>query len=143
MPRFLRGIVCAAAVMMTALAWADDLAVSAKVDKTTVDLLSPLQLTITLGGDLTGLKMDPLEFPEGFTVASRSQATNFSIRGGMQERSMNLLFILIPSQAGTFQLGPFAFSQDKREFHTEPIEVTVKKPAVPPHMPSSGPRYTL
>jgi len=124
-------------------AWAQELSVSAKVDRTTVDVATPLQLTVTVSGDLTGLEVQPLEFPDGFSVASRSQATNFSIRGGIQERSMSLLFVLVPSKAGTFQLGPFQFTQGQRELQTQPIEVIVQKSALPPKLPSNTERYTL
>jgi len=138
--RWVAGVVT---VGCAALAWAQDVTVSATVDKTTVEVANPIQLTITISGDLNGLKMAPFNLSPDFAVASRSQATNFSIRGGVQERSMSLLFILVPAQAGTFKLGPFKFSQGKQEFQTQPIEITVKKSALPPNLPSSGERFTL
>ena len=140
MIRWIAGIII---VGCAALAWAQDVNVSATVDKTTVDVASPIQLTIAISGDLNGLKMEPLALPSGFAVASRSQATNFSIRGGVQERSMSLLFLLVPSQAGTFKLGPFKFSQGKQEFQTQPIDITVKKSVLPPNLPSNAERFTL
>ena len=84
-----------------------------------------------------------LEFPEGFTVASRSQSSSFSIRLGTIDRSLTLVYLLIPQQAGTFQLGPFQITHKGQTFSTEPLTVTVEKPAIPPHLGPEGGRFTL
>ena len=128
----------------TVLAWAQDLAVSAKVDKTTVTFGDPIHLTLTATGDLAGLELQQIELPEQFLVAARSQATNFTIRGGVQERALSFTYVIIPQEGGTFILGPFKFTQNKHEYQTEPIEIIVEKPAVPPNLPTKkGERYTL
>ena len=124
---------------------ARDLTFSAKVDKTTVDAGEPVTLTLILAGDLEGAKLSELQLPEGFVVAAQSQSTNFSIRAGATERSTNLVYVLVPQQPGTFQLGPFTITQQKKEFQTQAIELTVKKPVLPPpakHRPQ-GERYLL
>ena len=125
-------------------AQAQDLLFSAKVDKTTVELGNPINLTLTLSGDLADVKLPAQNFPEGFAVAARSQSTNFSLRAGVAERSMNLLYVLLPQREGTFQLGPFTVTKKKPQFQTAPIEITVKKPALPPtiKLPPGG-RFTL
>ncbi|MBI4004335.1 MAG: BatD family protein [Candidatus Omnitrophica bacterium] len=124
-------------------AWAQDLTFSATADKTTLNVGDPLVLTITLGGDISGIEIPVFEFPEGFTVASRSQSSNFSIRLGTVERSLTLAYVLIPQQGGTFQLGPFQITQKDQAFSTEPLAVTVEKPAVPPRLGPEGGRFTL
>lgn len=139
----LRRIVWAAAFGIAALAWAQDLSFSAKVDKTTVNIGDPITLTITLSGDVSDVQLPPPEFPPELAIAGRSQSTNFSIRAGAAERSTSLLYVLIPQQAGTFQLGPFKLTHRKKPFQTETIEITVKKPAVPPNLQPQGERYTL
>ena len=124
-------------------AWAQDLTFSAKVDKTTVDIGDPVNLTITLGGDLSGIQIPAFQFPEEFAVLARSQSTSFSVRSGAMERSTSLSFVLVPQHAGTFRLGPFQIQHHKKALQTEPIEIIVKKPAVPPHLRSQGERFTL
>lgn len=124
-------------------AWAQELSFSATVDKTTLSTGDPLILTITFGGDISGIEIPVFEFPEGFTVASRSQSSNFSIRLGTVERSLALAYVLIPQQAGTFQLGPFQITQKDQTFSTEPITVAVEKPAIPPRLGPEGGRFTL
>ena len=126
-----------------ALAWAQDLTFSAKVDKTAVDLLDPITLTITIGGDASGVEVPTPEFPEGFAVAGRSQSTNFAIHAGATERSTSLAYVLVPQRAGTFQLGPFSIKHRDREFKTQPIQITVKKPVLPPQLQPQGGRFTL
>ena len=133
---------CAGAAVAAEVA--PTLSVSATVDKTSVEYGAPLQLVLTVTGELGGVRLVPVEFPERFLVASRSQATNFSIRGGIQERSMSLIYVLIPHEAGTFQLGPFTFTKGQQSFSTQPIEITVTKVAVPPSLRSTPrERFTL
>ncbi len=132
-----------AAVGTATAAWAQDLAFSAKVDNTTVNIGDPIQLTVSLSGDISGIQLPALEFPEGFAIMARSQATNFSVRAGAMERSTSLTVILVPQHEGTFQLGPFSLQHQQRTLATEPIEVTVTKPAVPPRLEPHGGRFLL
>lgn len=125
------------------VAVAQDTSFSAAVDKTTVNAGEPVALTLTLSGDIGGIEVPVFEFPEGFTVASRSQSSNFSIRLGTIDRSLTLAYLLIPQQAGTFQLGPFQITHKGQTFSTEPLTVTVEKPAIPPHLGPEGGRFTL
>jgi len=132
-----------AAYALAGLAWAQDLTLSVKVDKSTVALYEPLMLTLTATGDVSNADFSRLEFPEEFVVSARSQATNFSIRAGAVERSLTLSFVLIPQRTGTFQLGPFTIEHHKQTFQTEPIEITVEQPVRPPHLKPQGERFTL
>ena len=133
-----------AALGSLACAEEQDLVFSAKVDKTTVDLGTPVTLAITLSGDLSGVQLPAFEFPEGLMVAARSQSTSFSVRAGAAERATSLQYLLIPQRAGTFQLGPFTIEHHHKELKTEPIEITVKKSALPPsQLQSKGERFTL
>ena len=124
-------------------AWGQDVAFSAKVDKTSVDFGDPITLTLTLSGDISGVEFPSIELPEGLSIAARSQSTNFSIRAGATERSVALVYVLVPQRAGTFRLGPFKLEHQHKAFQTEPIDIAVKKPALPPHFKPQGERFTL
>ena len=128
---------------VAALAWAQDLTFSATVDKTTVALGDSLKLTVTLSGDVSDVKLPPLQFPEGFSIAARSQSTNFSLHAGAMERSLSLVYVLISQRIGTFQLGPFKLEHHRKEFQTEPIEIIVKPSAGPPQPEPHGERFIL
>ena len=130
-------------LMWATVAVAQDTSFSAAIDKTAVNAGEPVALTLTLSGDIGGIEVPVFEFPEGFTVASRSQSSNFSIRLGTIDRSLTLAYLLIPQQAGTFQLGPFQITHKGQTFSTEPLTVTVEKPAIPPHLGPEGGRFTL
>ena len=141
--KIIRWAVWVIAFGVAALAFAQDLTFSAKVDKTTVDLGDPISLTVTLSGDIAGIELPPLAFPEGFSIVARSQSTNFSMRAGAVERSVSLLYVLVPQRVGTFKLGPFSIEHRHKELKTEPIEITVKKPALSPTLKPQGERFTL
>ena len=137
-----------AALLFAGVALAADapqeLSVSAKVDKTTVEAGTPLNFALTITGDLAGAKIPAPEFPEGFEVAGRTQATNVSVQMGAIQRSTSLVYVLVPTRAGTFQLGPFTVEQRGRKFETQPIEITVKKSPLPPTLkPDQSGRYTI
>ena len=134
-----------AAFAFSIAAAAQDLAFSAKVDHTSVDVGDPITLMLTVGGDLDGAKLDDLQLPEGIVVAAQSRSTSFAIKSGAVERSMNLTYVLVAQQAGTFTLGPFTVKQHNKDYQTEAIELTVQKSALPPalkHRPD-GDRYLL
>ena len=123
--------------------WAQDLTFAAKVDKTTVNVGDPINLTITLSGQLEGTEVPPFQFPKEFAVAARSQSSEFSFHGGSATRSLNLSYVLIPQQAGTFQLGPFTIQRRGKSVPTEPIKITVEKSALPPHLRPEEGRFIL
>jgi len=137
----MRGATWLLTVGMSAPASAQDLTFSVTADKTTVRQGEPLQLTIALSGEIDGVELPPLEFPEPFAVVGRSHSTNFSLRAGVTERSMSLVYVLVPQQAGTFRLGPFSFEHRGKALDTDAIEITVEPP--PPDRPPPGKRFTL
>ena len=122
---------------------AEELTVSAKLDKTSVNIGEPVNLTLTLSGDLTGARLVQPQWPAGITVAASSQSSSFSIRNGMVARSTAVLFALLPEQPGLLQIGPFMIQQGDRTIKTDPIELTVKKPALPPRLSPSTDRFIL
>ena len=134
----------AAVILATTMAgWAQDIGVSAKIDKTTTEIRSPVTLTITLTGDLSGLSFLPPSLPPGFVIAGRSQATNFAMRAGAVEQSVSIVYVLVPQQPGIFKLGPFAFQHRGKIFQTEPIEITVKRSVLPPTRQAPSERFTI
>ena len=141
--KILRLLAWAAVFLVAVFAWADELKFSAQMNKTDVDVGDPITLTLTLSGDIAGSKLRPLNLPEGFIVAAQSQETNFALSNGAMKRSLSLVYVLVPQKSGTFKLGPFTILHSKQELQTEQIEVTVKKPALPPHFEPQGERFTL
>ena len=129
--------------MLSPAVLAQELTVAAQVDHTTVEVGTPVRFSLTLTGDLTGVEPSDVRFPESWVIAAQSQATNFSLRAGVAERATSLHYVLIPRQAGTFQLGPFTVTQRGNTYSAEPITVTVEQSKRPPVPPSSGERFLL
>jgi len=116
--------------------------VSAQVDKTELELGSPLTLTITIEGDFQTAEFQPFEFPEAFQVAAQRRASNVSVERGQVQRSVSLVYVLVPQAPGRFQLGPFQITHRGKAILTDPIEIVVNKPLLPPGL-EEGYRYTL
>ena len=127
----------------TVSAQSKDVVFSASVDKTTVSLGDPIQLTLTLNGDIAGAELPSLPLSEAFVVVGRSQSTNFALHSGSVEQSVSLLYVMIPQRLGTFELGPFMVTHHHQQLKTSAITVTVKKFPSPPHFEPSGNRITL
>ena len=113
---------------------ANDVSLTASLDRRQADLGQPLALTIALSGDLTALAGVPkLQLPESFQVVAQSQSSNFSIQSGVVERSVSFYYVLVAREAGTFELGPFEVQRKNgKPLTTDPIQVVVRKPIVPP-----------
>lgn len=141
-----RNILCICLIGLSAAtpASAGDFSFSAKVDKTTVAIGEPIQLTFTLSGDIAEASVPPLQLPEGFVVMAQSRSTNFSIRAGAAERSSSLVYVVVPQKAGVFHLGPFTVTRKKQAITAEAIEINVKPPvSLPAQQRPDAQRFTL
>lgn len=130
---------------------------SAGVDRTTVEVGGQVTLTITISagggsaplsqrgggeGDVQRVELEPFELPEAFRVAAQSRTTNLSMELGRITRSISLVYALVVLEPGTFQLGPFELIHRGETFSTEPLEIVVTKPALPPTLEPSD-RFVL
>ena len=113
------------------------LSVSATIDKTKVAVGEQLTLTITFSGDLMNVVMDPRGVPPSFSIIAQSRSQNIHVMQGRVERSVSLIYALVPRETGKFQLGPFHVQQGRKEFVTDPLDVEVIRNVLPP--PSAQP----
>jgi hypothetical protein len=118
------------------------LQISAQVDRATVDVGDRLTLTITIEGDFAKAELQPFEFPKALEVVAQSRASNVSLRLGDVKRSVSLVYVLRAQEAGTFQLGPFEAVHRGKPIVTDPIQIVVNKPLLPPQQQEHQ-RYTL
>lgn len=125
-----------------AAAGAQDLSLSAQVDKTSMRVGEPFTLTVTLTGEFTGVQLPAFAFPEGLVAVGRSQSTRLTMHAGAMERSMSLSVTLVARRPGMFQLGPFTIQHRRQVLQTEPIEITVGAAAPRLKTPPGG-RFTL
>ncbi len=130
-------------VLVSFPAWAEDVTIQSSVDQTVVEMGRPLTLTITLGGDLSQVTTAPVvELPDGFQVAARRQSSSLVVKQGTTERTLSFVYVLIPTKLGIFKLGPFSAESNHHPLSTNSVEVTVRRPVLPPGL-KSQPQYTL
>ena len=122
--------------------FAGDVAIAAAVDKSVLKVGDSLTLTVTLSGDLSQVAEAPrIELPDGFRALAKRQASTVSVSGGTAQRAMSFEYLLQPLKPGVFRLGPFTVDQRGGPIRSEPINVTVKKPVLPPSV-KPQPRLT-
>ena len=62
---------------------------------------------------------------KGFELAGTSSQQSFSIGPGGRESSVSHLYQLVAMEAGTFQVGPFAYQWEGRNYTLGPLSLTV------------------
>lgn len=122
---------------------AQDLTFSATVDKIAVSLQETFTLTVTITGDIQAVGLPPLKVPEAFGVVSRSRSSTFQLHQGRIQRAITARYLLVAREAGTFTLGPFQLEYQHQMIATEPIEITVEKPVIPPSVTPKGGRFSI
>ncbi len=114
---------------------------SASVDRTTVGLGEPFQLTVTVeGADIGSVPRPQLPSLDGFDNlgSSQSQSTSISIINGrvQQQSAITFIYTLVPKKLGELTIGPCRLVYRGTEYQTEPITITVVKSAT---RPQTGP----
>ena len=132
----------AALLTIAGVAQAGELSLTAKVDKQTVNLGEAFTLVLSLSGDIEEASLPPVALPEGLAVAASTEENSLVFSAGKPTRTVNFSFVIVAQRPGGYRLGPFAVRVKGQDHPTEPIDVTVVKPAVPPHLPNTG-RFTL
>ena len=115
---------------------------SVQVDRTTVNVGEPLALTITVEGTIQQVELKPVEFPNAFRVIAQSRSTHLSMESGQVKRSISLVYALLALEPGHFTLGPFEAQRRGQSLLSDPLEITVNKPTLPPTL-SPSERFML
>jgi hypothetical protein len=119
-------VVALAALLVTSPAHADDITVSAAVDRTRVELNGRLGYSITVEGTSRSVPEPTLpELEPAFSVYSSGTSTNMSWVNGRMSSSKTWSFTLVPQQTGPFTIGPAEVEFGGAVYRTEPIEVEV------------------
>jgi len=140
-------IAIAAALIVATLfatAAADDLRVTARVDRTTVPLGQTVTLTVTAEGTMRQVSAPSLPPLQAFVVQSSGSSTNMSWVNGQMSASKSWSYALVPREVGEFTIGSVEIEFDGDVYRTDPIEVAVVEgggatpPAATPERRSSG-----
>lgn len=111
-----------------------DVQLSVQADRTTIEVGEQLMVTITIAGDIQRVELSPFTFPEAFRVVAQSRSTNLSMELGQVRRSVSLVYALMALTPGEFELGPFTVHHRGKPLLTDPVEIVVQKPVLPPKL---------
>jgi hypothetical protein len=127
-------VIAIAALLGAGPAAADDVSVSASVDRTAAQVGNELTLTVTVEGKFRRSVEPELPPMDDFDVYSGGTSQNFSMINGRIQSSISYRYILVPKKEGKFEIGPVKFVVKDREYATKPIqlEVVAASASLPP-----------
>lgn len=119
-----------ALVLMSTLAssgTAEEIGLTARVDKNQVSLEDTIQLSLIVNGVMSAPEPQLPHLP-GFRVRSSSMASSSRIINGQKNISVTHNYQLIPLRPGTFVIEPAILELGGRTYQSEPITILVSKP---------------
>lgn len=106
---------------------AEDIRMSASVNKTSVPLNEAFQLTISISGDSKTLPDFSAPTLQDFNTYASSQSKNFSIINGNITNTVSYIYTLGPKKTGEYEIPAFKLSYKGQTYGTDPIKITVEK----------------
>ena len=104
---------------------ADPLSVQAQVDRSEVKEGERLTFSVTITGPIREPPKLQMGSLEGFQVVSTGQAQQIQMRGNEINQALTLTYLLVPTERGTFTLGPVKVEYQGQTYETQPIQVRV------------------
>ena len=124
----MRRIFFALSLLLTAaVAGAQQLTVTAEVDKTQVTLDEQVVLAVTVTGPQTSLPDPQMPSLQNFSMYSSGRNQSISFINGRVSSSVIHTFVLIPRTVGKGIIGPITVSAQGASAKTDPIEIEVVK----------------
>jgi len=119
-----------------AVSYAEDLTISADVDKKEVTLDEQMALTITVSGNVSNIPQPYIPGLNGFTAYSSGRSQNISIINGQISSSVTFTYILVPNNTGDYMLGPFNINYKGKTYSADPVNIKVLPRNSQPSAPS-------
>ncbi|MFC1667534.1 BatD family protein [Candidatus Omnitrophota bacterium] len=112
-------------LFLTGVSYAQDIAISADVDKQEIALDEQLNLIVTVNGNVSNIPKPKIPSLDGFNAYSSGRSQNISIINGQVKSSVAFAYVLVPNDTGEYTLGPFSIDYKGKTYSTDPISVTV------------------
>lgn len=117
-------------VLLISISHADDLSLTASVDRTRVGVEDQLTLTISASGSgFENLPEPELPSLDHFDILSTNQSSSsqFSIVNGKvsSSKTIDFIYYLAPQKEGTWKIGSAKLKHKGKTYSTEPIDVEV------------------
>ncbi|MFH1854639.1 MAG: BatD family protein [Candidatus Omnitrophota bacterium] len=110
---------------IAAYSYADDISISADVDRQEIALDEQLTLTITVNGNISNIPQPKIPVMNGFIAYSSGRSQNISIINGQVTSSVAFNYILVPNDTGGYTLGPFTIDYKGQTYSAGPISIKV------------------
>lgn len=123
---------------LPAAAFADDVRVTASLDKRSAQVGEELHLTLRVTGQSMNLQAPRLPQLDGFETYYTGRASRITLVNGISSSNVEFSYVLIPKQAGRFTIGPVEIPAGSQVLRTEPMNVEILGGQAPvPSAPSA------
>jgi hypothetical protein len=122
-------------------AGAQDIKLSAQVDRSDISLDEQFTLSVMVKGDIEGVSQPTMPAMPDFAVISTFQSRNVEIVNFQTSMSITFQYILQPRRAGTFTIKPITLNYNGLTYSTQPIKVEVARTGGALHLPPSTPLF--
>ncbi len=109
--------------------FAQDLSLSASVNKKVISLNEQLTLEISASGKTSKIPSPTLPDLPDFTIYSAGRSQNISVINGKFSSSVSFNYILSPRKAGKYTIPPITLTHKGTTYKTSPIDIEVKSSA--------------
>jgi hypothetical protein len=104
---------------------ADDVTVTVSLDRTTIGLDEQAVLEVDVSGTAQDLPEPQMPTLSVFEVYPQGRSSNISIVNGQVSASVTYRYVLLPSKAGTFAIGPIAVVYNNKRYKGNDVQLTV------------------
>ncbi len=112
-------------LFVASISYAEDISISADVDRQEIALDEQLTLSITVTGNISNIPKPDIPDLDGFTSYSSGRSQNISIINGEISSSVSFTYVLVPNDIGEYTLGPFTIDYKGETYSADTIDVSV------------------
>ena len=123
--RRILALACAVACLAAVPPRADDIAVRAVVEPTTVEVGGQAMLTIVVEGKFRAAGSPEMPPLSDFDVFEAGKSQNFSFINGQAQSSVTYRYVLSPQKEGSFRIEPIRFTIGDKVFTANPVSLDV------------------
>ena len=109
--------------------YAQNISISASVDKNVLSMTDQLLLQVTASGDISSIPQPNIPPTPGFAVYSSGRSQNISIVNGKISSSVVFNYILAPNAPGKYTIASITLTHKNQTYKTDPINIEVTKSA--------------
>lgn len=104
-----------------------DTSIKAEIDKTSLTTGEALTYKVTIESSEKNIPRPELPKFNGFIIVSQSQSSSFSFAGDKIKSELSYIYILTPTDAGTFKIEPSVIKLGDKSYPSEEFEIQVKQ----------------